>query len=121
MTSLAPRSSWSAISPASLPARRSSSTAAPSWFRRSTSMLAMRTESSQTAGVLAEEAGRALLRHVDRAVLDQLSAAFIEAVGLPAAVLSPVGSLIAGTAYRCPACAVAAGKAVGEPYDGSLV
>lgn len=51
-----------------------------------------------------EGSARALLRYVDRAALDELTAAFIEAVGLPAAVLSPSGEFIAGARTGCPAC-----------------
>jgi sugar diacid utilization regulator/GAF domain-containing protein len=55
-----------------------------------------------------EDAHRALLRYVDRAALDQLAAAFFDAVGLPAAVLTPHGELVSGTPFRCPACTTGA-------------
>jgi sugar diacid utilization regulator len=47
---------------------------------------------------------RTLLRYLDRSALDELCAAFVDAVGLPAAVLSPDGACIAGSFARCPAC-----------------
>lgn len=48
---------------------------------------------------------RTLLRYLDRSALDELCAAFVEAVGLPAAVLSPNGEIVAGALAPCPACA----------------
>jgi sugar diacid utilization regulator len=48
---------------------------------------------------------RTLLRYLDRSALDELCAAFVDAVGLPAAVLSPDGEIVAGALARCPACA----------------
>jgi sugar diacid utilization regulator len=69
---------------------------------------------------ITEGTARALLRYVDRAALDQLLAAFIGAVGLPAAVLGPNGGFVAGQVTRCPACAPDANGDVGQgPFQGS--
>ncbi len=51
-----------------------------------------------------EGTARALLRYVDRSALDELTAAFMEAVGLPAAVRSASGEFVAGSRAMCPAC-----------------
>ncbi len=68
-----------------------------------------------------EGAARTLLRYVDRAALDQLTAAFIDAVGLPAAVLSPGGDFVAGKQFRCPACATTNGDAPTPRVEGATV
>lgn len=55
---------------------------------------------------IAGQPARTLLRYLDRSALDELCAAFEDAVGLPAAVLGPDGVLIAGSVARCPACSL---------------
>lgn len=71
---------------------------------------------------LAEGTARALLRYVDRAALDQLLVAFVEAVELPATVLSPLGDTLAGRLIRCPVCAIAEAPIPHrEPGGASLV
>src|SRR5215210_463630 len=77
-------------------------------------MIASTRDTAVVVAAAPESATRALLRHVDRAALDQLLAAFAQAVALPAAVLSPTGAWVAGQVSLCPACATEGGDSIGE-------